>query len=627
MSVSPRLSEALGISKKLGPVLPLCYGNPCACGGAWVRELGKAIPHEGHDVGKAPIGSLVPKGVLDATTSPAKIDMWWRRHPDANVGLDLKSAGLIFIDPDSPAAYAEAIAQGVEGGIVRESRNPGWLFKRPDDCSIINISKSADGTDLEIRADGYAVVAGVHQNGTTVSTGWSAPLVDAPAWVVERLRRKAAEKAAQEATRAARRAERANSPQLGNEPLWQLDELGMERWRGELFEVDDDGNLDRSRSLFHIGLTVAEAGATEAGVRWAIEDRDQALGWEKYTGRADADTRYTEIAEKVVATVQNRGLTWDPTARPTVGVGAEACHGCAERDETIEALRDQISEHKAERALLRSGVVPTAEAMGLLQLVSEAASALSRGEREVKVYVPAIAESAGVASGTMTRALNQVRRWQEDEGIADTLPFTVEDYWERGKQHVKLLVKPAEGGPRHRKLRLHMVQAFGHQRRDEQRAQHGGVRRHCPKHPDAEIIRTTQWRCSEGGCSWMEQATAVENRHRHQDGAGQVGDVSLINGEPFVTEVQGRSDDRHQDGPEEYLDYRHQDGAGVPKIPVSFVTRADLETAAKPHLRLVALPDPCVRPDCGAPCGPSDTLLCPEHRAEAGWPAVARGAE
>jgi hypothetical protein len=38
-------------------------------------------------VGKHPLGALVPRGVKDATTNRAMVLAWWTRHPQANIGL------------------------------------------------------------------------------------------------------------------------------------------------------------------------------------------------------------------------------------------------------------------------------------------------------------------------------------------------------------------------------------------------------------------------------------------------------------------------------------------------------------------------------------------------------------
>jgi hypothetical protein len=60
-------------------------------------------------VGKHPLGSLVPHGVKDATTNRARILAWWTRHPQANIGL---ATGYRFdvLDVDGPTG-AHAIQE------------------------------------------------------------------------------------------------------------------------------------------------------------------------------------------------------------------------------------------------------------------------------------------------------------------------------------------------------------------------------------------------------------------------------------------------------------------------------------------------------------------------------------
>jgi hypothetical protein len=83
-------------------------------------------------VGKHPLGSLVPHGVNDATTNRARILAWWTRHPQANIGL---ATGHRFdvLDVDGPAG-AKAIRtlaaeQGLRssGPLVRTGGG-GWHY-------------------------------------------------------------------------------------------------------------------------------------------------------------------------------------------------------------------------------------------------------------------------------------------------------------------------------------------------------------------------------------------------------------------------------------------------------------------------------------------------------------------
>jgi hypothetical protein len=97
------------------PVLPLHYPLPHHGGLQPVGGNHPLIPRAGcscrdlgcGQVGKHPLGSLVPHGVKDATCNRARILAWWSRHPQANIGL---ATGHTFdvLDVDGPAG-AQAI--------------------------------------------------------------------------------------------------------------------------------------------------------------------------------------------------------------------------------------------------------------------------------------------------------------------------------------------------------------------------------------------------------------------------------------------------------------------------------------------------------------------------------------
>jgi Bifunctional DNA primase/polymerase, N-terminal len=131
---------ALGYASRGIPVLPLHYpfprrsdlqpvggGQPPAVGtGCSCRDPGCG------QVGKHPLGSLVPHGVKDATCNRARILAWWTRHPQANIGL---ACGHAFdvLDVDGPAG-AQAIRElaathGFQssGPLVRTGGG-GWHF-------------------------------------------------------------------------------------------------------------------------------------------------------------------------------------------------------------------------------------------------------------------------------------------------------------------------------------------------------------------------------------------------------------------------------------------------------------------------------------------------------------------
>jgi len=88
---------AVGYAARGIPVLPLHYPLPHHHGGLQPipgdpqpaverADCSCRDPHCGQ-VGKHPMGSLVPHGVKDATCNRARILAWWTRHPSANIGL------------------------------------------------------------------------------------------------------------------------------------------------------------------------------------------------------------------------------------------------------------------------------------------------------------------------------------------------------------------------------------------------------------------------------------------------------------------------------------------------------------------------------------------------------------
>jgi hypothetical protein len=106
-----------------------------------------------------------------------------------------------------------------------------------------------------------------------------------------------------------------NGWRTGDEPPVELGPEGMKVWRGEKPKLKDDGGLDRSGSLLKIGRELFDNGATRTTIVAALAERDEALGWRKYAGRTDADTRYHEILDELERNGRSR------RRRITVGDG------------------------------------------------------------------------------------------------------------------------------------------------------------------------------------------------------------------------------------------------------------------------------------------------------------------
>ena len=142
---------------------------------------------------------LTPHGFKDATTDQARIKAWWRKWPDANIGIPTGAAsGLLVVDVDP--------RNGGDGALneLRETHGPfpdtaeqttggggrHIIFRHPD----VPIPKAlAPGIDL--KADGgYIVVApSIHPSGNPYRWGGTAGakallnLAAVPTWLLERI--------------------------------------------------------------------------------------------------------------------------------------------------------------------------------------------------------------------------------------------------------------------------------------------------------------------------------------------------------------------------------------------------------------------------------------------------------
>ena len=85
----------------------------------------------------------------------------------------------------------------------------------------------------------------------------------------------------------------------GGVPPVELGPAAMQVWRGEKPKPKEGGGIDRSGSLVKVGRELFDKGATRPAIVAALAERDEALGWRKYTGRRDAEDRYHEIVDEL----------------------------------------------------------------------------------------------------------------------------------------------------------------------------------------------------------------------------------------------------------------------------------------------------------------------------------------
>jgi hypothetical protein len=197
---------ALGYASRGIPVLPLHYplphrgdlvpvpsgqqrprpaeGSGCSC-----RDPGCG------QVGKHPLGALVPHGVNDATCNRARILAWWTRHPQANIGL---ATGHRFdvLDVDGPvgtqAIRALAATHGLHssGPLVRTGGGGWHFYLAPTGLGSV---RPLDVEHVDWRGRGGYVVAPPSRHASGHPYQWAAgrdldsPPGQVPAVLLERL--------------------------------------------------------------------------------------------------------------------------------------------------------------------------------------------------------------------------------------------------------------------------------------------------------------------------------------------------------------------------------------------------------------------------------------------------------
>jgi hypothetical protein len=115
--------------------------------------------------GKHPMGNLVPRGVIDASTNEAVIRRWWSARPDANIGI-ATGRGLIVIDIDPRHGGDESLreAERQHGALpptwrVSTGGGGSHLYFAAAANSAIKNSAGLLGHGLDIRGRGGYVVA------------------------------------------------------------------------------------------------------------------------------------------------------------------------------------------------------------------------------------------------------------------------------------------------------------------------------------------------------------------------------------------------------------------------------------------------------------------------------------
>jgi hypothetical protein len=92
----------------------------------------------------------------------------------------------------------------------------------------------------------------------------------------------------------------------GEEPPVVLSPEALKVWRGESPKLKEDGEVDRSAALLHIGRVLYDAGGNRRVVVEGVRERDRALRFDKYTGtRGGGQREYERIWETLKESGRN----------------------------------------------------------------------------------------------------------------------------------------------------------------------------------------------------------------------------------------------------------------------------------------------------------------------------------
>jgi hypothetical protein len=193
--MTQNLEPALRYAAMGWAVLPLHFikpGGRCSCGD----------PHDGtgptklapNSVGKHPYQALVPHGVHDASTDPAKITTWFMSVPAANIGIAtgaMSGFDVLDVDPRNGGDDTLMVAEQNRGKLpdtaLALTGGGGYHYLFRHDGSRLR----SPGRGIDVKSTGgYIVVEpSTHVSGGTYAWEGSAdptdghPIADPPAWL------------------------------------------------------------------------------------------------------------------------------------------------------------------------------------------------------------------------------------------------------------------------------------------------------------------------------------------------------------------------------------------------------------------------------------------------------------
>jgi hypothetical protein len=281
-------------------MFPICWpasDGSCGCGKR----------HTGHDIGKAP---MTPQGHKNASIDPKQFAEWQKEWPLCNWGISLEPSRLVVIGPDSTEWLDRFEQFGLPPTITAQTGGGAghkhFYYSRPLDCPV---HRSCKPDEYDVLSNGYVVAPpSIHMSGNRYKwlskpSEWEV-IPPCPAWAVDML------------VKAKAPPRQTPSPphiaSAGDPPV-QLGPSATSWWNGQSVKRNAQG-IDRSATLYVIGLILAGAGANESQVTDALRERDISLGLEKYSTRPEerAEKAYRDIAVKALSQQTSNGQRTTP---------------------------------------------------------------------------------------------------------------------------------------------------------------------------------------------------------------------------------------------------------------------------------------------------------------------------
>jgi Bifunctional DNA primase/polymerase, N-terminal/AAA domain/Primase C terminal 1 (PriCT-1) len=160
------LTEALTYVQRGWSVFPLhtpTSTGGCSCGKSGCSDPGKH-PRTGH-------------GFKDATTDRATVEGWWKKWPEANIGIATEASGLVVVDVDTEGTlnwtalrlkHGESVSNTLTVATGGGGRH--LIFESSSEIEVASsLSKIATGIDVKAKGGYIVAVPSLHESGRRYS--------------------------------------------------------------------------------------------------------------------------------------------------------------------------------------------------------------------------------------------------------------------------------------------------------------------------------------------------------------------------------------------------------------------------------------------------------------------------